>query len=119
MGYGTDMSYGTESASPPTDVLRSLADPTRRAIFEHLMRTGEQNVRALTDQAGVSQAAVSKHLSVLKQAGLVQDRPSGRVVHYRAQPEGLAPLLDWIDFYRTFWQERFDRLEGLLHQMEP
>jgi DNA-binding transcriptional ArsR family regulator len=54
----------------PDAILKSLADPTRRAIFERLSRDGEQTVRKLTDQAGISQPAVSKHLGVLKHAGL-------------------------------------------------
>ena len=82
------------------------------------MRGGEQNVRALTEHAGVSQAAVSKHLSVLKQAGLVRDRPSSRTVHYAARPEGLAPLIGWIDLYASFWRDRLDRHEALLHGLD-
>lgn len=82
------------------------------------MREGEQNVRALTERAGVSQAAVSKHLSVLKSAGLVRDRASGRTVHYTAQPEGLAPLIDWVSLYAAFWRDRLDRLEALLNSMD-
>lgn len=102
----------------PDGVFRSLADPTRRGILEHLLRDGEQNVRALTEHAGVSQAAVSKHLSVLKSAGLVRDRPSGRTVHYTAQPKGLAPLIDWVDLYASFWRDRLNRLETLLEGMD-
>ena len=76
------------------DVLfRTLADPTRRAIFERLCRKGEQTVGSLTARAGVSQPAVSKHLGVLKHAGLVRDRREGRQTHYSAQPQGLAPLV--------------------------
>jgi DNA-binding transcriptional ArsR family regulator len=100
------------------DLFKSLADPTRRAILEHLIREGEQNVRALTDRAGVSQPAVSKHLAVLKHAGLVSERPSGRTVHYTANPQGLTPLVSWINFYAAFWRERFDRLETLLGTMD-
>lgn len=103
----------------PDDVFRALADPTRRAIYERLMREGEQTVRALTDFAGVSQPAVSKHLALLKVAGLVKDRPAGRQVHYRADPLGLGPLVDWVSRYRDFWQGRFDRLEDLLERMDP
>ena len=102
----------------PDDVLKTLGDPTRRAIFERLVRDGEQTVRALTDRAGVSQPAVSKHLGVLKLAGLVRDRPEGRLVHYRAQPKALAPLIDWMSLYGAFWRERFDRLEALLNRMD-
>jgi len=63
--------------SAPDTIFRTLADPTRRAIFERLARDGEQTVRALTSQSGVSQPAVSKHLAVLKLAGLVRDRHEG------------------------------------------
>jgi DNA-binding transcriptional ArsR family regulator len=103
----------------PDEVFRALADPTRRAIYERLMREGEQTVRALTDFAGVSQPAVSKHLALLKVAGLVHHRPTGRQVHYRADPQGLAPLADWMKQYGAFWESRFDRLEDLLERMDP
>lgn len=101
-----------------TEIFAALADPTRRAIFERLARDGEQTVRVLTDHAGVSQPAVSKHLGVLKLAGLVLDRRDGRQTHYSAQPQGLAPLLDWMDLYGAFWRDRFDRLETLLNRMD-
>ena len=102
----------------PDDLFRTLADPTRRALFERLCREGEQTVHALTGPAGVSQPAVSKHLGMLKQAGLVRDRRQGRETHYRAEPQGLAPLIDWMDLYSAFWRERFDRLEALLSRMD-
>jgi DNA-binding transcriptional ArsR family regulator len=101
------------------DVFRALADPTRRAIYERLVKDGEQTVRALTDFAGVSQPAVSKHLALLKVAGLVHDRPAGRQTHYRADPMGLAPLADWMGIYGAFWKDRFDALEDLLERMDP
>ncbi len=105
------------SAAP--DVLfKTLADPTRRAIFERLSRDGELTVRALTDQSGVSQPAVSKHLGVLKLAGLVRDRPAGRQTHYSAEPQALAPLIDWMSLYGDFWREKFDGLEDLLNRMD-
>lgn len=99
-------------------LFRTLADPTRRAIFERLCRDGEQTVAALTAQAGVSQPAVSKHLGVLKQAGLVLDRHQGRQTHYRPQPAALAPLLDWTNQMAGFWESRFDDLEQLLKRMD-
>jgi DNA-binding transcriptional ArsR family regulator len=102
----------------PDGLFKALSDPTRRAIFERLISDGEQTVRALTDHAGVSQPAVSKHLGVLKQAGLVRDRPEGRLVHYRAQPKALLPLIDWMRLYGAFWRDRFDRLETLLNRMD-
>src|SRR5688572_33432257 len=99
-------------------IFRTLADPTRRAIFERLCRDGEQTVAALTAQAGVSQPAVSKHLGVLRRAGLVRDRPEGRQTHYSAQLGALAPLIDWTSQMARFWQNRFDDLENLLKRMD-
>jgi DNA-binding transcriptional ArsR family regulator len=101
------------------DVLfKSLADPTRRAIFERLCRAGEQTVGALTARAKISQPAVSKHLAVLKAAGLVRDRHEGRQTHYSAQLGALAPLIDWTSKMTGFWQKRFDDLEDLLKRMD-
>lgn len=102
----------------PDKLFRSLADPTRRALFERLCRDGEQTVGALTARAGVSQPAVSKHLVVLKQAGLVRDRHEGRETRYSAQLAALAPLTDWTSQMTGFWQRRFDRLEDLLKRMD-
>ena len=98
-------------------LFRALGDPTRRALFERLAR-GELTVHALTDGAGISQPAVSKHLAVLRGAGLVLDRPQGRETHYRANPRGLAPLLDWMRLHETLWAGSFDRLEDLLKRMD-
>lgn len=101
------------------DVLfRTLADPTRRAIFERLCREGEQTVGALTARGKISQPAVSKHLGVLRQAGLVQGREDGRQTHYRAQIGALAPLMDWTSKMAGFWESRFDALEDLLKRMD-
>jgi DNA-binding transcriptional ArsR family regulator len=104
--------------STPDVLFKILADPTRRAVFERLCRDGEQTVRALTDQSGVSQPAVSKHLGILKLAGLVRDRHEGRQTHYSAQLGALAPLIDWTSQMAGFWQSRFDHLEDLLKRMD-
>ena len=100
-------------------LFRALADPTRRAIFAELSSKGEQTVHALTSFAGVSQPAVSKHLSVLKRAKLVRHRRNGRETHYRAMPEALEPVVRWLRVYGAFWNDRFDRLESLLERMDP
>lgn len=99
-------------------LFRTLADPTRRALFERLCREGEQTVGALTARAGVSQPAVSKHLGVLKKAGLVRDRHEGRQTHYSAQVGALAPLVDWTSEMSRFWERRLDGLEDLLNRMD-
>lgn len=102
----------------PDLLFKALADPTRRAIFEQLCRDGEQTVGALTALAGVSQPAVSKHLSALKEAGLVSDRPQGRQTHYSARTAALTPLIDWTAQMTGFWENRFDLLENLLKRMD-
>jgi DNA-binding transcriptional ArsR family regulator len=99
-------------------VFKALADPTRRSIFERLARDGEQTVHALTRRAGISQPAVSKHLVILKRAKLVRHRHEGRETHYSAQPQALAPLVDWMSVYGAFWRDRFDQLENLLERMD-
>jgi DNA-binding transcriptional ArsR family regulator len=86
-------------------LFKALADPTRRAIFERLASHGEHTVRALTGHAGVSQPAVSKHLGVLKAAGLVSDRRDGRRTHYGARQRSLAPLIGWMNLYQAFWRD--------------
>jgi DNA-binding transcriptional ArsR family regulator len=104
--------------STQTLLFKTLADPTRRALFERLVHEGELTVGALTQRAGVSQPAVSQHLDALKRAGLVRNRRDGRIAHYRATPRGLAPLTNWLAVYAVFWRERFDRLEKLLKEMD-
>jgi DNA-binding transcriptional ArsR family regulator len=99
-------------------LFRTLADPTRRALFERLCREGETTVGALTAGAGVSQPAVSKHLGILKQAGLVRDRHEGRQTHYSPQLSALTPLIDWTSQMTGFWESRFDDLEDLLKRMD-
>jgi DNA-binding transcriptional ArsR family regulator len=112
------MGYGFHMLGTPDILFRTLGDPTRRAIFERLCREGEKTVGALTAQAGVSQPAVSKHLGLLKQAGLVRDRHEGRQTHYSAQPSALSPLMDWTRQMAGFWESRFDDLDDLLKRMD-
>ena len=105
-------------SAPYHAIFATLSDPTRRGIFERLCHDGEQTVRALTALAGVSQPAVSKHLAILKQAGLVSDRRQGRETHYGAQPRALAPLIDWTARMTGYWERKFDDLEDLLKRMD-
>jgi DNA-binding transcriptional ArsR family regulator len=100
-------------------VMRTLADPTRRAVFERVVGSGEITVVELTRGSGVTQGAISQHLKSLKQAGLVAERPEGRNVFYRAEPKGLAPLVDWMSHYGVFWRKRFANLRTLLKEIDP
>jgi len=100
-------------------VMRTLADPTRRAVFERVVSADEITVAELTRGSGVTQGAISQHLKSLKQAGLVAERPEGRNVFYRAEPNGLAPLVDWMSHYGVFWRDRFTNLRALLKEIDP
>jgi DNA-binding transcriptional ArsR family regulator len=106
-------------ADPINAVMRTLADPTRRSVFERIALSDEITVGELTRGSGVTQGAISQHLKSLKAAGLVIERPEGRNVYYRAQPEGLSPLVDWMSHYGVFWRERFADLRTLLKEIDP
>lgn len=99
------------------DIFRALADPTRRAVFERLIAQ-EMSVSELKAGFAISQPAVSQHLAALRAAGLVQERREGRFAFYRADPKGLAPLVDWVDRYRSFWPERIERLKDVIKRMD-
>src|SRR6187551_3803785 len=106
-------------AAPINAVMRTLADPTRRAVFERIVLSDEISVAELTRGSGVTQGAISQHLKSLKQAGLVAERAEGRNVYYRAAPQGLEPLVSWMDHYGVFWRERFQNLRDLLKEIDP
>ncbi len=99
-------------------VMRTLADPTRRAVFEQIASAGELTVGALTARNDVSQPAISQHVRSLKEAGLLAECREGRNIHYRCEPRGLAPLVDWLGVYGVFWRERFTNLKSLLEEMD-
>lgn len=99
-------------------VLRVLADPTRRTVFEQIVEAGELTVGALTERNGVSQPAISQHIRALKEAGLLNERRDGRLIHYRCEPHGLGPLVDWLGYYGAFWRERFTNLRIMLKEMD-
>jgi DNA-binding transcriptional ArsR family regulator len=107
--------------APTTDigsVMRVLGDATRRAVFEQIVEAGELTVGALTTANAVSQPAISQHVRALKEAGLLGERREGRLIHYRCEPRGLAPLVDWLGLYGVFWRERFANLKTLLKEMD-
>lgn len=94
-----------------------LAEPNRRRILD-LLRDQEQPVGALVDALGVSQPAVSKHLKVLRDAGLVAVRADAQRRLYRVRPEPLRAIDDWLAPYRAMWSDRLDDLERHLDAME-
>ena len=106
------------SAAQLTSVMKTLADPTRRAVFERILDRPEVAATALVKGLKVSQPAVSQHLRALREAGLVAERREGRHIYYRPAPKGLSPLVDWLSYYEAFWRERFENLERLLEEHE-
>jgi|SRR5690348_10514622 DNA-binding transcriptional ArsR family regulator len=93
----------------------ALGEPRRLQILE-LLRDGERPVGDLVDRLGISQPAVSKHLRVLKDAGLVEARADAQRRLYRIRPEPLAELDDWLASYRQLWTTHLDRLEDHLER---
>ena len=99
-------------------IMRTLADPTRRAVFEQIVERGEVAAGMLTEGTRVSQPAISQHLRALRESGLVAERREGRNIYYHPQPDGLAPLIDWLGIYGVFWHERFANLRTLLKEID-
>ena len=97
------------------DVFTALADPTRRALLDQLQRDGHCTVSELVAANSVSQPAISRHLRVLREAGLVTARQDGRTRRYRVEIDGLLPALDYLT---TFWDQRFDALAAVLDELE-
>ena len=95
------------------DVFHAIADPTRRRILDALAKD-ESSVSRLLPMFEISQPAVSQHLRVLREAGLVDERRSGRERIYRISPHRLAEVSQWIAQYERFWNTRLDRLGDYL-----
>jgi DNA-binding transcriptional ArsR family regulator len=95
----------------------ALADPTRRRILEHLSR-GDRCVTDLARPYSMSLPAVSKHLRVLENAGLIRRRRSGRVHSLKLDAAPMKQASQWIEEYRKFWEESFDRLDEYLKQLQ-
>lgn len=95
------------------DAFQAIADPTRRTIIG-ILSTSTLNVNDLSDQFAMSRTAVSKHLKILQECGMVQVEKQGRERLYQAKLESLAEVAVWVNQYRLFWNDRLDRLEALL-----
>ena len=114
---------GTVARSPTTsDVFNAVAEARRREILDALI-TGEKAVGAIVNDLSMSQPQVSKHLRVLSEVGLVSCRAEGRRRLYRLEPARLRPLHEWLAKYEQAWNDRLDRVEDYLqelqHQGEP
>jgi DNA-binding transcriptional ArsR family regulator len=99
------------------DTFAALADPTRRAILARLA-SGEASVKELMEPFALSQPAISKHIQVLERAGLVSRGRSAQTRPCKLEAEPLKEAADWIDHYRHFWTESFDRLDDYLRDLQ-
>ncbi|ANE45749.1 ArsR family transcriptional regulator [Paenibacillus swuensis] len=102
------------SAAPKHDVFQAVADPTRRQLLSLLAESDELTVSALSAPFAMSRTAVSKHLRVLSEAGLVRERKAGRETRYRLEAEPLQELRRWLDYYERFWTNRLSVLRQLV-----
>lgn len=103
-------------ALPLEPVFAALADPTRRAIVERLMREGERSAGDLAEPFALSKPAISKHLNVLEKAGVVERRIERQWRYCRVRPEAIRAIDEWTRKYRAFWEGSFDRLENMFEK---
>lgn len=99
-------------------IFAALADPTRFAIVEHLLEQGDQTAGALAEPFDISKPAISRHLKVLEEAGIIERRIDRQYRNFRINPQSMRSLDDWIERYRRFWETSFDRLEKVLKKEE-
>jgi len=98
------------------DVYDAVADPTRRRLLDLLAQAGELSLHELVDRFPMGRTAVSKHLTILKEAGLVEDRKVGRETRSHLNAAPLREIQGWVSFYEQFWTQRIDRLKDLLKE---
>jgi len=107
------------SALPKHDVFQAIADPTRRKLLQ-LLAKQEMPVNVICGHFPITRTAVSKHLRVLSEAGLVSENKVGRETRYRFQPKALLELKQWLAFYEQFWDEKVAVLQNLVEtENEP
>lgn len=99
------------------NAFRALADPTRRDIVQ-MLASQDMTIAQLTDCFDMTRAAVKKHLTVLSDGGLIQVEARGRERINHLEPQGLAPVLDWLSFFDQFWDERLRNLKEAIERKE-
>jgi DNA-binding transcriptional ArsR family regulator len=102
------------TAAPKHDVFQAIADPTRRRLLHLLGDREELPVTALSGHFPMSRTAVSKHLRILSDAGLVKERKVGRETRYRLDPDPLLELKRWLSYYERYWENKLAALQRLV-----
>jgi len=100
------------------DVFQAIADPTRREII-HLLAQQSLNLNAVAKNFGISRPAISKHIKILTECGLVVVKQHGRERYCHAELQRLREVAEWTEKYRTFWTQKLDALENFLAQTQP
>lgn len=108
-----------EEDVPTRDVFSAIADPTRRQMLDVLAQVDELPLYEMTAKFHMGRTGVSKHLAILKEAGLVEDRKVGRESRYHLNAARLREVQEWVSFYERFWMQRIDRLKDLLKEDNP
>lgn len=104
--------------TPTQSTFKALADPTRRQILRQLAAS-EMTIAQVSDNFDMTRAAVKKHLTVLSDGGLITIRPRGRERVNTLNPEGFAPVRDWLTFFEQFWDDRLSDLKSAIEQDQP
>jgi DNA-binding transcriptional ArsR family regulator len=111
------ISMKRKEVAQPIDVFQAISDPTRRGLLD-LIAHGSQPVKVLAQEFAMTRPAISQHLRVLAEAGLIVEKKVGREHHYQLQPEPLSYVHDWVQQYEQFWQGRLEFLGKHLDEME-
>jgi len=107
---------GVARAATTSDAFNAIAEPRRREILD-LLAQQELSVGDLVERLGLAQPQVSKHLTVLRTVGMVDVRDEGRRRVYRVNGAALRPVHEWVSRFEAMWTARFDRLDGVLHEL--
>lgn len=108
---------GSKQTDTLSATFAALADPTRRAILARLA-SGEASVTELADPFEMSMPAISKHLKVLERAGLIVRKREAQWRPCRLEPSRLKDVSEWVEYYRQFWEQSFDRLDDYLQELK-
>ncbi len=100
------------------ELFAALSDPTRFAIVEQLLENGDQTAGSLAEPFNISKPAISRHLKVLEDAGIIERRVDRQFRSFSIRPQSLRSIDDWVSRYRRFWQTSLDRLEKVIQEEE-
>jgi len=108
------------ATAPKHDVFQAIADPTRRELLRFLAQHAEElPLKRISAHFPLSRTAVSKHLRILGEAGLVKQRKAGRETRYRLEPEPLRELKQWLAYYERFWENKLSQLKAYVESETP